>query len=115
MHFEPVFVAERTSDADDKVRIICCQCCRNGRPAPRDWFSDETEKTNYLRTIDMTNDRTPVHYLFNFLTHSVYDTTMFPFNNLPIELQREIFVVAARSEQGSALRLVLVARRIRLW
>ncbi len=115
MHLELVFVAERTSDADDKVRIICFQCCRNGRPAPRDWFSDETEKTNYLRTIDMTNDRTPVHYLFNFLTHSVYDTTMFPFNNLPIELQREIFVVAARSERGSALRLVLVARRIRLW
>ncbi|KAF9482284.1 hypothetical protein BDN70DRAFT_991218 [Pholiota conissans] len=40
---------------------------------------------------------------------------MFPFNNLPVELQREIFVVAARSERGSALRLVLVARRIKQW
>ncbi|KAF8191819.1 hypothetical protein BJ912DRAFT_1021995 [Pholiota molesta] len=40
---------------------------------------------------------------------------MFPFNKLPVELQREIFVVAAISERGSALRLVRVARRIRLW
>ncbi|KAF8966631.1 hypothetical protein BDZ97DRAFT_622358 [Flammula alnicola] len=42
-------------------------------------------------------------------------TTTFPFNNLPVELQREIFVVAANAERGGALRLVLVARRIYSW
>lgn len=61
----------------------------------------------------MTNVR--VDYLFDFLTTWLVLTIMFPFNNLPVELQREIFVVAATSERGSALRLVRVARRIRLW
>ncbi|KAF8903934.1 hypothetical protein CPB84DRAFT_1845603 [Gymnopilus junonius] len=39
----------------------------------------------------------------------------FPFNELPIELQREIFVVAAKRNQGSALQLVLVAKRVHSW
>ncbi|PPQ72983.1 hypothetical protein CVT24_000296 [Panaeolus cyanescens] len=39
----------------------------------------------------------------------------FPFNDLPLELQREIFVAAADLHPGSALRLVLVARKVYSW
>ena len=42
-------------------------------------------------------------------------TTTFPFNDLPVELQREIFIVAAGVDHASALRLVLVARRVNSW
>jgi len=42
-------------------------------------------------------------------------TTTFPFNDLPAELQREIFIVAAEVDHASALRLVLVARRVHSW
>ncbi|KAJ3512713.1 hypothetical protein NLJ89_g3361 [Agrocybe chaxingu] len=42
-------------------------------------------------------------------------TITFPFNDLPIELQREVFVVAANIDQRTALRLVLVARRFYRW
>lgn len=40
---------------------------------------------------------------------------LFPFNELPLELQREIFLVAADVDTASALRLVLVARRVKEW
>ncbi|PPQ65347.1 hypothetical protein CVT26_000062 [Gymnopilus dilepis] len=39
----------------------------------------------------------------------------FPFDELPTELQREIFVVAAKRNRGSALQLVLVAKRVHSW
>jgi hypothetical protein len=42
-------------------------------------------------------------------------TTTFPFNDLPVELQREIFIVAAGVDHASALHLVLVARRVHSW
>ncbi|KIM47127.1 hypothetical protein M413DRAFT_23391 [Hebeloma cylindrosporum] len=42
-------------------------------------------------------------------------TTTFPFNDLPVELQREIFIVAAAVDYASALRLVLVAKRVNSW
>jgi len=41
-------------------------------------------------------------------------TTTFPLNDLPVELQREIFILAA-VDYPSALRLVLVARRVNSW
>lgn len=40
---------------------------------------------------------------------------LFPLNDLPVELQREIFLVAANADTSSALRLVLVARRVKEW
>ena len=40
---------------------------------------------------------------------------LLPFNNLPLELQREIFLIAANVDAASALRLVLVARRVKVW
>ncbi|KAF8155573.1 hypothetical protein B0H34DRAFT_660129 [Crassisporium funariophilum] len=42
-------------------------------------------------------------------------TESFPFNSLPLELQREIFVVAANKDPRNALKLVLVARRVHSW
>lgn len=39
----------------------------------------------------------------------------FPFNDLPVELQCEIFLLAANDDQGNAVRLVYVARRVRAW
>ncbi|KAG7448798.1 uncharacterized protein BT62DRAFT_1074334 [Guyanagaster necrorhizus] len=39
----------------------------------------------------------------------------FPIQDLPAELEREIFEVAARMRPNSALDLVLVARRVRAW
>ncbi|KAF9051504.1 hypothetical protein BJ165DRAFT_893117 [Panaeolus papilionaceus] len=41
--------------------------------------------------------------------------SQFPFNDLPVELQREVFVAAADLHPGSALRLVLVARKVYSW
>lgn len=41
--------------------------------------------------------------------------TNFPFNDLPSELQREIFFVAANADRSKAIRLALVARRFRVW
>lgn len=41
--------------------------------------------------------------------------TLFLFNDLPLELQRDIFLVAANTDTASALRLVLVARRVKEW
>ena len=42
---------------------------------------------------------------------------IFPFNHLPFELQREIFLLAANADRATAtaLRLVLVARRVKEW
>ena len=41
---------------------------------------------------------------------------LFPFNDLPFELQREIFLVAAaNADTATTLRLVLVARRVKEW
>lgn len=40
---------------------------------------------------------------------------LFPFNDLPLELQRDIFLVAANADTPSALRLMLVARRVKEW
>ncbi|KAF8815113.1 hypothetical protein BYT27DRAFT_7249476 [Phlegmacium glaucopus] len=40
---------------------------------------------------------------------------LFLFNELPLELQREIFSVAANADMATALRLVLVARRVKEW
>ncbi|KDR80355.1 hypothetical protein GALMADRAFT_62319 [Galerina marginata CBS 339.88] len=42
-------------------------------------------------------------------------TGSFPLNELPVELQREIFVVAAKVNQNSALQLARVAKRIHSW
>lgn len=39
----------------------------------------------------------------------------FPIQDLPTELEREIFETAARMRPGSALDLVLVARKVRTW
>ncbi len=39
----------------------------------------------------------------------------FPFDELPVELQREIFLFAANDDRGKAIRLLLVARRIYAW
>ncbi|KAF9528621.1 hypothetical protein CPB83DRAFT_304861 [Crepidotus variabilis] len=39
----------------------------------------------------------------------------FPLNELPIELQREVFILAAYRDRGSAIRLVHVARRFHHW
>lgn len=39
----------------------------------------------------------------------------FPIQDLPVELEREIFETAARMRPPSALDLVLVARRVRDW
>jgi len=39
----------------------------------------------------------------------------FPFNDLPIELQREIFLVTAGVDKGCAIRLVHVARKVYTW
>ena len=38
-----------------------------------------------------------------------------PFNDLPFELQREIFIVAADADRGQSVRLALVARRFHFW
>ncbi|KAJ6583027.1 hypothetical protein DFH09DRAFT_1360308 [Mycena vulgaris] len=35
--------------------------------------------------------------------------------DLPVELEREIFEIAAKADVGTALRLVLVARRVQAW
>lgn len=40
---------------------------------------------------------------------------LFPLNDLPLELQREIFLFAANANTASALRLVLVAHRVKEW
>ena len=40
---------------------------------------------------------------------------LFPFSDLPLELQREIFLVAANADTATALRLVLVALRVKEW
>ncbi|PPQ84911.1 hypothetical protein CVT25_004579 [Psilocybe cyanescens] len=42
-------------------------------------------------------------------------TGLFPFNDLPVELQREIFLVAATVDPSSARQLVLVAKRVNSW
>ncbi|KAF4618203.1 hypothetical protein D9613_011534 [Agrocybe pediades] len=42
-------------------------------------------------------------------------TASFPFERLPVELQREIFVVAATSDPRDALQLVFVAKRVHEW
>lgn len=39
----------------------------------------------------------------------------FHFNDLPVELQREIFLLALDDDQSSAVRLVFVARRVHAW
>lgn len=39
----------------------------------------------------------------------------FRIQDLPPELEREIFEIAARADMGSALQLVLVAKKIHLW
>jgi len=39
----------------------------------------------------------------------------FPFNEFPVELQREIFLFAANDGCGKAIRLLLVARQIHAW
>ena len=39
----------------------------------------------------------------------------FPFDELPVELQREIFLFAANDDHGKAIRLLLVARHIHAW
>jgi hypothetical protein len=39
----------------------------------------------------------------------------FPLDDLPLELQREIFLDAANADTASALRLVLVAHRVKEW
>jgi hypothetical protein len=40
---------------------------------------------------------------------------LFTFNDLPLELQREIFLVAANADTATSLRLVFVARRVKEW
>ena len=42
-------------------------------------------------------------------------SAIFPFDELPLELQREICLIAANADTASALRLVHVARRVKEW
>jgi hypothetical protein len=40
---------------------------------------------------------------------------LFPFNDLPLELQREVFLISANADTATALRLMFVARRVKEW
>jgi hypothetical protein len=49
------------------------------------------------------------------LTPTMPPATEFPFTDLPFELQREIFLVAAEADRRQSVRLALVAHRFRIW
>lgn len=57
----------------------------------------------------------PVVPLNVLSTNTMSSAMNFPFNDLPFELQREIFLVAAEADRSHSIRLALVARRFHIW